>query len=267
MPELILDHRPDTARRVGPMTSTWVFVGRSVRHSLRNPDALTIAIILPVMLMLMFTFVFGGDIDPSGHYVQYVVPGIIVLCAGFGASGTAVDVNDDLTGGIIDRFRTMPLRSRGAVTGHVVAGLARNLVATGIVIGVALAVGFRPTADVGGWLAALGIVALFILAITWLFAGIGLAARSASAASGYGFVLLFLPYLSSAFVPTDTMPAWLRGVAQDQPFTPIVDALRALLTGGSLGNEVWLAVAWCVAIFLGAYLWSGWLFSRRAGRR
>jgi ABC-2 type transport system permease protein len=267
MTTLTVDRNASARRRVGTATSIGVFIGRSVRHSLRNIDALTMAIVLPVMLMLMFTYVFGGAIDPGGHYVDYVVPGIIVLCAGFGASSTAVDVNDDMTSGIVDRFRTMPLQSRGTITGHVVASLARNLIATGIVIGVALAVGFRPTAALGGWLAAIGIVALFILAITWLFAGIGLVAGSAAAASGYGFAILFLPYLSSAFVPTDTMPSWLRWVAQNQPFTPIVDTLRTLLTGGRLGSDVWLALGWCVLILVGAYIWSGWLFARRAARR
>ena len=164
------------------------------------------AIMLPVMLMLLFTFVFGGAIDPSGGYVDYVVPGIILLCAGFGAASTAVYVAGDMKAGIIDRFRTMPLRASAVLTGHVVASLLRNLLATGVVIGVALLVGFRPTAGVWGWLGAIGIIALYILAITYLFAAIGLAAKSPEGASGYGFIILFVPYLSSAFVPVETMP-------------------------------------------------------------
>ncbi|MFF9563139.1 ABC transporter permease [Leifsonia sp. NPDC014704] len=255
------------ARRVSPLTSTLVFVGRSVRHSLRDVDALTMAIALPVILMLLFTFVFGGAIDRSGDYVQYVVPGIILLCAGFGASSTAVDVANDMSDGIVDRFRTMPLRSRGVVTGHVVASLLRNLVATGVVIGVALLLGFRPTADVAQWIGALAIVALFILAITWLFAAIGLAAKSPTAASGYGFAVLFLPYLSSAFVPTDTMPDWLRWVAVNQPITPIIETIRALLFGRDPGSDLWWALGWCALIVAAAYVWAAWLFRRSAGRR
>ncbi|WP_025157028.1 ABC transporter permease [Leifsonia aquatica] len=252
---------------VAPLTSTAVFIGRSVRHSLRNVEALTMAIVLPVMLMLLFTFVFGGALDSGGGYVDYVVPGIILLCAGFGASSTAVDIAQDMSDGIVDRFRTMPLRSRGVVTGHVVASLARNLVATGVVIAVALLVGFRPTANVLQWVAALAIVALFILAITWLYAGIGIAAKNPTSASGYGFALLFLPYLSSAFVPTDTMPQWLQWVAQNQPITPIIETIRAFLFGNAPGTDLWWALGWCALIIAGAYVWAAWLFRRTAGRR
>ncbi len=255
------------ARTVSPWTSSAVFVGRSVRHSLRDIDALTMAIVLPVMLMLLFTFVFGGAIDGGGNYVDYVVPGIILLCAGFGASSTAVDVAQDMSNGIVDRFRTMPLRSRGVITGHVVASLLRNLFATGVVIGVALALGFRPTAGPLAWLGALGVVALFILAITWLFAAIGLAASSPAAASGYGFAVLFVPYLSSAFVPTETMPVWLRWVADNQPVTPIIETIRALLFSRDPGDHLWWALGWCVLIAAGAYAWAAWLFRRRSGRR
>ncbi|WP_027086955.1 ABC transporter permease [Cohnella panacarvi] len=244
-----------------------VFIGRSIRHSLRNVEALMMAIILPIMLMLMFTYVFGGAIDPSGDYVNYVVPGIILLCAGFGSSSTAVDVATDMSNGIIDRFRTMPIRSVSVITGHVVASLARNLLATGIVIGVALLVGFRPDAGIGDWLGALGLVVLFILAFTWLFAAIGIVTGSPSAASGYGFVLLFVPYLSSAFVPTSTMPSWLQGVAEHQPITPVIETIRALLTGTPVGDNGWWALSWCSAILAGALTWCAIAFRRRSGRR
>jgi ABC-2 type transport system permease protein len=254
-------------RPVTPLASAAVFVGRSIRHSLRDVEALTMAVVLPVMLMLLFTYVFGGAIDEGGDYVQYVVPGIILLCAGFGASSTAVDVARDLEDGIVDRFRTMPLRSRGVVTGHVVASLLRNLGATGVVIAVALLVGFRPTADVLQWLGAIGVVALFILAITWLYAAIGIAAKSPTAASSYGFALLFLPYLSSAFVPTDTMPGWLQWVAENQPITPIIETIRALLFGKDPGSDLWWALGWCALIIAAAYAWAAWLFRRSAGRR
>ncbi|MFY9714520.1 MAG: ABC transporter permease, partial [Microbacterium sp.] len=199
--------------RLGGVTAEAIFVGRSLRHSLRDGESLLMAVMLPVMLMLMFTWVFGGAIDPSGAYVDYVVPGIILTCAGFGASSTAVYVANDMRTGIIDRFRTMPLRAGAVLTGHVVASVLRNLVATAIVIGVGVLVGFRPDATFTEWVGMTALIALYILAITYLFAAIGLAAGSPEGANGYGFVLLFLPYLSSAFVPVASMPGWLQPVA------------------------------------------------------
>ena len=225
------------------------------------------AVVLPTMLMLMFTWIFGNAIDPTGGYVDYVVPGIILLCAGFGASSTAIAVSRDMTTGIIDRFRTMPIRSGAVLTGHVVASLVRNLVATAVVIAVALLVGFRPVATPLEWLGVLGVVALYILAITYLFAAIGLAASTPEAASGYGFILLFLPYVSSAFVPIETMPDWLQAVAEYQPITPVIETIRALLMDTPLGDSAWWALAWCVGIIAVSVVWGAWLFRRKAGRR
>jgi ABC-2 type transport system permease protein len=243
------------------------FIRRSVIHTLRTPDALVMAIALPTILMLLFTFVFGGAIEEDVSYVNYVVPGIILLCAGFGSASVAVDVANDMQNGIIDRFRTMPLRASAVITGHVVASVLRNLLATGIVIGVGIAVGFRPDATLLDWVAVLGLIALYILAITYLFAAIGLAASSPEAASGYGFILMFLPYLSSAFVPIDTLPAWLRWVAENQPLTPIIETIRSLLVGTDLGTSGWWALGWCLVILAGAVVWSAVLFARKAGRR
>ena len=249
------------------MTDSLIFIGRSLRHSVRSVDALVTAIMLPVAILLMFVYVFGGAIDAGGLYVDYVVPGIILLCAGFGAASTAVYVARDLQTGIIDRFRTMPLRSGAVITGHVISSLVRNLLATGVVIGVALLVGFRPTTDFGGWVAAVGVIALYILTITYLFAAIGLAAGSPEAASGYGFIILFLPYLSSAFVPVDTLPEWLQWIAENQPITPVIEAIRGLLMDVPLGDSAWWAVGWCVVIIVGSAAWGAWLFRRKAGRR
>jgi len=248
-------------------TEEAIFIKRSLIHTLRTPDVMIMAIALPVMLMLMFTYVFGGAIDSGGGYVNYVVPGIILLCAGFGASSIAVDVAGDLETGIIERFRTMRIRSWAVLTGHVVSSLARNLVATGVVIGVALAVGFRPVANPLEWVAAIAVVAFWILAITYLYAAIGLAAGSTGAASGYGFVLLFVPYLSSAFVPVDTMPTWLQWVAQNQPVTPIVETIRGLLMHVPLGDNPVRALLWCALILLIAVVWGAVMFRRKAGRR
>lgn len=253
--------------RLRGLTAESIFVGRSLRHSMRDGESLLMAILLPVLLMLMFTWVFGGAIDPSGAYVDYVVPGIILTCAGFGASSTAVYVANDMRTGIIDRFRTMPLRANAVLTGHVVASLLRNLVATSIVIVVGVLVGFRPDASLADWIALAGLIALYILAITYLFAAIGLAAGSPEGANGYGFILLFLPYLSSAFVPVASMPPWLQPVAAAQPITPIVEAIRGLLTDATVGASALWAVGWCVAILAVSTCWGAWLFGRRAARR
>ncbi|UFU05409.1 ABC transporter permease [Ruania halotolerans] len=257
---------PAAARlRLGAVDA--IFIARSLRHSIRNVDAMLMAVLLPVILMLLFVYVFGGAFDPSGDYVNYVVPGIILLCAGFGASSTAIDVAGDKASGIMDRFRTLPIRSWAVVTGHVVASLVRNLVATAVVLAVALGIGFRPSAGVGEWLLAIGAVAAYILAITYLFAAIGLATGSPEAANGYGFVLLFLPYLSTAFVGAETLPTWLRGFAEHQPITPVIETLRSLLMGTPAGSAPVLALAWTAAILAAAVVWSATLFARQAGRR
>lgn len=260
---------PRTAGRARPtgLTAEAVFIRRSITHSLRDTEALLMAVLLPTMLMLLFTYVFGGALDPSGGYVDYVVPGIILLCAGFGASSTALYVARDMTTGIIDRFRTMPLRASAVLAGHVVASVLRNLFATGVVIAVALLVGFRPTADPLEWIAAIGLIALYILAITSLFAAIGLAASSPDAANAYGFILLFLPYLSSAFVPVETLPGWLAWFAEHQPITPIIEAIRSLLMGTPMGDSAWWALGWCVLVIAVAAVWGSWLFRRKAGCR
>ncbi|NOU67743.1 ABC transporter permease [Paenibacillus sp. LMG 31461] len=243
-----------------------VFVGRSIRHSLRNIESLMMAIMLPIMLMLLFTYIFGGALDPSGNYVNYVVPGIILLCAGFGSSSTAVDVASDMTNGIINRFRTMPISSISVITGHVAASLARNLLATCMVIGVALLVGFRPNATFIEWLGAIGLIILFILTFTWLFAAIGLVTGSPSAASGYGFALLFLPYLSSAFVPTNTMPSWIQGFANHQPITPVIETIRGLLMGTPVLHNGWWAIGWCSALLVMSIGWCLLAFRRKSGK-
>jgi ABC-2 type transport system permease protein len=253
--------------RLGALTAESTFISRSFIHSVRDVEALLMAVVLPTMLMLMFTWIFGNAIDPSGGYVDYVVPGIILLCAGFGASSTAIAVSRDMTTGIIDRFRTMPIRSGAVLTGHVIASLARNLVATGVVIAVALLVGFRPVATPLEWVAAFGIIALWILAITYLFAAIGLAASTPEAASGFGFILLFLPYVSSAFVPVDTMPDWLQPIAEYQPITPVIETIRALLMDMPIGDSAWWAIGWCVGVIVVSVVWGAWLFRRKAGRR
>lgn len=258
--------RPAPSPGSGILTASSVFIGRATRHSLRDVESLLMAVILPVMLMLMFTYVFGGAIAPGGDYLNYVVPGIVLTCAGFGAASTAVGVAQDMTTGTINRLRTMPVPSATVLVGHTVASLARNLLATGVVLLVAVLIGFRPGAGVLHWAGAVGLLALYILAITTVFAMLGLVAHSPEAANGYGFVLLFLPYVSSAFVPVETMPGWLQGFATHQPITPVIEATRALFAGSSPGSDALLAVAWCVGIITLAALLTAYLFPRRVAR-
>ncbi|WP_166350434.1 ABC transporter permease [Phytoactinopolyspora limicola] len=243
-----------------------VLVGRGMRHTIRNLDALFMSVFLPIMLLVLFVYVFGGAIEVGTEYINYVVPGIILLCAGFGAAVTAVNVTNDMATGVIDRFRTLPIANWIVVFGHVVASMARNLFATGLVISLALVMGFRPTGSVLDWLGAVGVIALFILTMTWVSVMFGLIAKSPDAASGFTFFILFLPYVSSAFVPTDTMPSVLHGFAEHQPITPIIETVRGLLMGTPIGNNAWLAVAWCVGILVIVVPVSGQLFRRRTSR-
>lgn len=260
---------PETrARRGRRLAAIAPFVHRSLTHSLRDAEALLMAVLLPTMIMLLFVTVFGGAIQiPGIDYVDYIVPGVIVLCAGFGSSSVAVYVATDIQHGIVDRFRTMPVPAYGVVVGHVVAGVLRNLVATAFVIGIGILLGFRPAASPWLWLATIGLLLAFIAAITWLFAAIGLAASSPAAANSYGFVLLFLPYLSSGFVPIHTLPAWLAPVAEHQPITLVIEATRALLAGRAPGSDMYSALAWCTGVIAVAVVWSAWMFRRRTARR
>jgi ABC-2 type transport system permease protein len=238
-------------------------VGRSVKHTVRNLESLLMSVILPVVLMLLFVYVFGGAIDPSGHYASYVVPGIILLCTGYGAASTAVDVAQDMAEGVLDRFRSMPILSSAVLTGHVVASVARNALATALVIGVAFLTGFRPDAGALEWLAVAGVLLLWVLALSWVAVCFGLIARTVEGANGFTFLVLFLPYLSSAFVPVETMKAGLRAVAANQPVTPITETLRGLLLGTPIGSHGWQAVLWCGALLIGAYAAASVLFRRR----
>ncbi|WP_054813427.1 ABC transporter permease [Nocardia arizonensis] len=237
---------------------------RNIRHTLRSPDSMIMTVALPIMILLMFVYVFGGAMDVGpGPYIDYVVPGIILLCAGFGAATTAVSLSTDMNDGIIDRFRTMDIARSAVLAGHVAESLIRNMITTGLVIVVAIALGFRPTADPLRWLGALGMIAIFVLALSWLAAALGLLARNAEAANGFTFAFMFLPYVSSAFVPPESMPTWLRHFAEHQPVTPVIETVRGLLMGSSIGDSAIVAVAWCAGIALVGYLAAGALFARR----
>ncbi|NNG97159.1 ABC transporter permease [Gordonia araii NBRC 100433] len=243
-------------------------VGRSLRHTVRNIDALLTAVFLPVMMLVLFTVVFGGAMDTGQAYIDYVVPGVILLCAGFGAASTAISVTKDMTEGIVARFRTMNIVPSAVLAGHVTASVARNLVSTALVLATALLLGFRPSASPSQWLGAIGLVVLFIVAMSWFSAMVGLVAKTVDAAAALGFFVLFLPYASSAFVPIDTMPGWLQPIATHQPITPIIETLRALLhdvpTGA--GSQAWTAVAWCLGITVASIAGCVVLWNRSRGR-
>jgi ABC-2 type transport system permease protein len=236
---------------------------RCVRLSLRQVDALLTSLLLPVLLMLIFVYLFGGAIDTGTDYVTYVVPGVILLCAGFGSATTAVSVSQDMTGGIVDRFRSMDVGGPAVLAGHVAASVVRNTASTVLVLTVALAIGFRPEAGPLGWLAVAGVLLAFVLAISSLAAALGLAAGSPEAANGVTFLVMFLPYASSAFVPVDTMPSWLQGFAEHQPITPVVETVRGLLLGTPVDGHAWTALAWCAGILAASVAASGALFRRR----
>jgi ABC-2 type transport system permease protein len=250
------------------LSDTRVMIARCVRRSLRDPEAFFTALMLPVVLMLLFVYVFGGALNTGGDYADYIVPGLIVLCAGFGAGTTAVAVAADMSSGIVDRFRSMPIHGASILAGHIVASLARNLLATALVIGVGIGVGWHPVASPAAWAAAVAMIAVFIFAMSWLAAGFGLLVRSPEAANAATFVLMFIPYLSTAFVPARTMPAVLRPVAANQPFTPVIETMRGLWmghtsTGAPVGHEAWLAAACCAGILAAACAAASWLFRHR----
>jgi len=250
------------------LTDTSVMVSRCLRRSLRDPEAFLTALMLPIILMLLFVYIFGGALNTGGAYVDYVVPGLIVLCAGFGAGTTAVAVATDMSSGIVDRFRSMPISGSSVLAGHIVASLARNLLATTLVIGVGLGVGWRPTASPLAWAAAFGLIVVFILALSWLAAAFGLLVRSPEAATGATFAFMFVPYLSTAFVPARTMTAVLRPIAANQPFTAVIETMRGLWmgrtsTGASVGHEACLAVVYCAVILIASFAAASWLFRRR----
>jgi len=241
-----------------------VMTGRAVRLSLRNLDALLTSFLLPVMVMLLFVYLFGGAIQTGTDYVTYAVPGVLVMCASYGASLTAVAVSQDMSRGIVDRFRSMGVGAGAFLGGHVAAGTVRNLASLVIVFVVAFLLGFRAEADLQGWAGAAGVLVVFVVAVSAVSAVAGLLARTPEAAGGFTFVVLFLPYPSSAFVPVHTMPRWLHGFAENQPATPIIESVRGLLLDRPVGSDPWKALAWCGGFLLVSAALSGRLFRDRA---
>lgn len=245
------------------ISDSWTMSKRNFKHIFRNPESLFINIGLPVILMLMFVYVFGGAIQTGSDYINYVVPGIIITCVGYASSMTAISVCQDMTGGLFDRFRSMPIHPSSLLTGHVAGSFVRNMISTTLVIFVAVLIGFRPDASFLDWLAVIGFLSLFLFAISWLSVIFGLLAKSVETASSFTFIIMFAPYVSSAFVPTHTMPDWLHFFADNQPMTPLIETLRGLLIGMPIGNNDWLTVGWFGGLLIISVIIASIIFQRR----
>ncbi|MEV5411232.1 ABC transporter permease [Thermopolyspora sp. NPDC052614] len=233
---------------------TAVLLGRSLRHIARSPDTIITTAIMPIAMMLMFVYVFGGAISTgSDSYVNYMLPGILLITVASGIAYTAYRLFMDMKGGIVERFQSMPTARSSVLWAHVLTSLVANLISLGVVMLVALLIGFRSGAGLSAWLAVAGILILFTLALTWIAVIPGLSATTLEGASAFSYPLLFLPFLSSAFVPTATMPGPVRAFAENQPVTSIVNTIRALFTGQPVGTDIWVALAWCVGILVIAY--------------
>ncbi|WP_251150501.1 ABC transporter permease [Cellulosimicrobium sp. Marseille-Q4280] len=239
-------------------------VVRETRRQLRSVDGLITAFALPVMIMLVFVVIFGGAIS-GDDYIDYVVPGVLVMCLGFGSATAAVGVAQDMSSGTIDRFRTMPIFGPSTLWGHVVASIGRNLASAVVVVAVAYALGFRADAGLADWLGLVAFAVLSVLTFTWLSVVLGLV-LSVEASQSVNFIFLFVPYLSSGFVPIDTMPSWLHGFAEHQPFTPIIESFRGLLSGAPDATTILTAVAWLVGFLVVSCVAGAVLYRRRTAR-
>jgi ABC-2 type transport system permease protein len=243
---------------------TAVLTGRTMRHVTRSLDTIITTVITPIAIMLLFVYVFGGAIDTgSVSYVNYMLPGILLITIASGISYTAFRLFTDMQGGIFERFQSMPIARSGVLWAHVLTSLVANQISLVIVVGVALLMGFRSGAGVLAWLAVAGILILFTLALTWIAVIPGLTAKSVDGASAFAYPLIFLPFISSAFVPTDTMPGPVRAFAEHQPVTSIVNTIRDLLTQQPIGTDIWTALAWCVSILIVAYIFANISYRRR----
>ena len=243
---------------------TAVLLTRSLRHVVRSPDTIITTAVTPVAMLLLFVYVFGGAIDVGGgRYVEYLLPGILLVTIASGIAYTAFRLFTDVSGGIFERFQSMPIARSAVLWGHVLTSVVANLVSLALVVLVAVAMGFRSGAGVFAWLAVLGILVLFTLALTWLAVIPGLTATSADGVSGFSYPLIFLPFVSSAFVPTASMPDAVEWFAQHQPVTSIVDSIRDLFAGQPVGADVWVALAWCVGILVVAYVLAMVMYRRR----
>ncbi|NED99914.1 ABC transporter permease [Phytoactinopolyspora halotolerans] len=256
------------------LTDSATMLRRRLRHFIRYPSMSVQLVGMPIIFLLLFVYVFGGTLGEgltgvSGGrdaYLDYVTPGIILMSVAATAQGTAISAAMDMTEGIIARFRTMAISRASVLTGHVLAAMIQTLLSVAVVVGVAVLLGFRPSASVVEWLAVAGVVAMVAFALTWLTVALGLVSDTVEAASNMPLPLIFLPFLGSGFVPTESMPAGLRWFAEYQPFTPIIETLRGLLTGTHIGNDAAISAAWCAGIALLGYLWAKKLYNRDPSR-
>lgn len=251
------------ARVIG---DTSLLTGRTLRHITRSPDTIITTVITPIALMLLFVYVLGGAIDtgPAPEpYVTYLLPGILLITIASGIAYTAFRLFTDMTSGIFERFHSMPVARPAMLWSHVLTSLVANVISLVVVLGVAFLMGFRPDAGPGEWLAVAAILILFTLALTWIAVIPGLTAKSADGVGAFSYPLIFLPFVSSAFVPTDTMPGPVGWFAENQPVTAIVDAIRNLFAGQPAGNDIWIALAWCVAILVVAYVVAMTIYRRK----
>jgi ABC-2 type transport system permease protein len=253
------------------VTDSATMLRRQLRHMLRYPSMTLLLVGMPIVFLLLFVYVFGGTLGAGlggrsggrADYVDYVTPGIILVTVASAAQGTAISVAMDMTEGIIARFRTMAIARVSVLTGHVLASMIQTMLSIAVVIGVALLIGFQPTAALGDWIAAIGVLAMITLALTWLSVALGMVSKSVETASNLPMPLLLLPFLGSGFVPTDSMPAGVRWFAEHQPFTPLTETLRAALLGTPTHHHsAVLAIAWSAGLGLIGYLWAKRLFNR-----
>ena len=256
------------------LTDSSTMLRRQMRHMIRYPSLTLMLVGMPVVFLLLFVYVFGGTLGAGlggvaggrSTYLEYVVPGILLMTVAGGAQGTAISVAMDMTEGIVARFRTMAISRASVLVGHVVGSLIQTMISMAVVLGVALLIGFRPSAGPLGWIGAIGLLALTTFAVTWLSVAFGMVTKSVETASNIPMFLMLLPFLGSGFVPTDSMPPAIRWFAEYQPFTPIIETLRGLLMGKPIGNSGLLAVAWCAAITLFGFVWSVRLYERNSSR-
>jgi ABC-2 type transport system permease protein len=256
------------------LTDSATMVRRNLKRMVRYPAMTVLLIGMPIVFLLLFVYVFGGALGagiggPSGgraEYVNYVTPAIILMAITSAVQGTTISVAMDMTEGIVDRFRTMAIARVSVLTGHVIGSLVQTMLSIAVILGVAMLIGFRPSAGPVDWLALTGVLVMMSFAFIWLSVALGLASKTVESSSNVGMPLVLLPFLGSGFVPTDSMPTVLRWFAEYQPFTPLIETIRGLLMGTPIGNSAAIAIGWCVVITLGGYLWSKKLFNRESTR-
>lgn len=236
------------------LRDTATMTGRIMKHAFRSADTITTVVVMPVFIMVMFVYIFGKSINTGGiDYIDYVVPGVVIMCIANGAAYAALRLNNDVTKGIINRFRTMPISRSSVLSGHVISSTIFNMVSAVIVLGIAWVMGFRADVDLASWLLVGGLLLLVAVSMSWLSMVFGLLAKTAEGASAFSYVLLLMVFVSSAFAPLDGMQDFIRTIAEHQPLTPVLDTFRSLLTSSTLGDQAAAAVIWCTGLLVASY--------------